>query len=206
MNPQASYKFRRILTATIIALLALCVVIPLMYDIAGVRTNLEEHVAPTLVAQMTRRTRVPRSATPTLESSARSTPVPTDTPRTPLATVTALNGIPIQRLVFISASAREHLRDIYALGQSLGRNPRALSKVGDSTMVYPPFLATFDQRNYRLGKYAYLQETIDFHAGSFGRESVGVKKGMHTWSQFDPAWAIPELCAPSEGPLACEVR
>jgi hypothetical protein len=29
---------------------------------------------------------------------------------------------------------------------------------------------------------------------------------MHTWSQFDPAWSIPELCGPAEGPLECEFR
>jgi hypothetical protein len=206
MNPQASYNLRRTLVAIFFALAAFCVGIPLIYDFAGVRTNLEENIAPTLVAQMTRKTRVPRTVIPTLESSLFPTPAPTDFSRTPLPTVAALNGIPIQRLAFISASTREHLRDIYAFGQSLGRNPRALSKVGDSTMVYPPFLVTFDRKNYRLGKFAYLQATIDFHSGSFGRTSVGVKKGMHTWSQFDPAWAIPELCAPDEGPLACELR
>lgn len=206
MNPKASHSLRRLLFATIVASLALCVVIPLIYDISGVRTNLEESIAPTLVAQIRRKTRVTRTAAPTLESSlvpTRSSQVP---PGTPPPTVAALNGIPIQRLVFITDSTREHLRDIFALGQALGRDARALSKVGDSTMVYPPFLATFDQKNYRLGKFAYLQKTIDFHAGSFGRESVGVKKGMHTWSQFDPEWAIPELCAPDEGPLACELR
>jgi hypothetical protein len=106
----------------------------------------------------------------------------------------------------LSDDTRVHIRDIYALGQSLGRNPRAVSKVGDSTMVYPPFLATFDRRNYRLGKFGYLQETIDYHAGSFGRASVAVKKGMHTWSQFEPTWNIPELCNADEGPLGCELR
>lgn len=206
MNSQASYSLRRLLLATIFASLALCVVIPLIYDVAGVRTNLEENIAPTLVARMTRKTRVPRTAPFTPESSLVPTLSPTDAPHSPLPTVAAVNGIAIQRLVFITDSTREHLRDIFALGQTLGRNARALSKVGDSTMVYPPFLATFDQENYRLGKFAYLQKTIDFHSGSFGRESVGVKKGMHTWSQFDPEWAIPELCAPDEGPLACELR
>lgn len=206
MNPQASYNLRRILVAVFVALFALCVVVPLIYDLAGVRTNLEEFVAPTMVAEIAKRTRLPRTVTPAVEATLSPTSPVTQVPRTPLPTVSALNGVPIQRLVLVSDGAREHIRDIYALGQSLGRNPRAVSKVGDSTMVYPVFLATFDRKNYRLGRFGYLQETIDYHTGSFARASVAVKKGMHTWSQFEPSWSIPELCAPDEGPLACELR
>lgn len=207
MNSQASYNLRRTVIALFIALFALCVLIPLIYDLAGIRTNLEESIAPTLVAQITRKTRVPRTASPTAELIVPPTPrSPTEIPGTPLPTVAALNGIPIQRLALISDATREHIRDVYALGQSLGRNPRAISKVGDSTMVYPPFLETFDRNSYRLGKYSYLQDTIEFHAGSFERKSIAVKKGMHTWSQFDPAWTVPELCGPAEGPLECELR
>lgn len=204
----ASYNFHRALVAILSALIALLVVVPLIYDFAGVRTNLEEYIAPTRVAERTRKTRVSRAATPTVlvaMSTRVSTNIPA-TPAPPLPTAAALNGIPVQRFVFLSDATRAHVRDIFALGQSLGRNPRAVSKVGDSTMIYPPFLAVFDRETYHLGKYAYLQTTIDYHAGTFGRASIAVKKGMHTWSQFDPTWAIPELCAPDEGPLACEAR
>ncbi len=206
MKSSARYNFYRTLVAIGVALFALCVLIPLLYNLAGVRTNLEESVAPTLVAQITRKTRVPSTTTPTPENSPPRTIFATDIPRTPLPTVAALNGIPIKQLILLNDSTRAHVRDIFALGQSLGRNPRALSKVGDSTMIYPVFLATFDRKNYRLGKFAYLETTIQFHAGSFGRESVAVKKGMHTWSQFNPTWAIPELCGANEGPLECELR
>jgi hypothetical protein len=208
MNANARYNLLRVLVALISALVALLVVIPLVYDWAGVRTNLEEFIAPTQLAEMHRKTRVAREATPTAEFVTRA-PAPTQVPQTPappLPTVAALNGVPIQRLIFLSDATRAHVRDIFAQGQTLGRNPRAFSKVGDSTMVYPPFLAVFDRQTFRLGKFAYLQPTIDYYAGTFGRTSVAVKKGMHTWSQFDPAWALPELCAPNEGPLACELR
>lgn len=208
MNPHASYNFRRTLAAFVVALFALCILVPLLYDIAGVRTNIEELIAPTLVAQL-KRTRVPRTATPTATVElppTKTLPPPTPTPGTPLPTVPSVNGVPIARLVLISDQARAHIRDVYALGQSLGRDARSVSKVGDSTMVYPPFLAAFDRRTYRLGRFSYLQPTIDYHSGSFGRTSIAVKKGMHTWSQFEAAWNIPELCGPDEGPLACEVR
>lgn len=209
MNSSASYNFKRTLVAIAVALFAICIFIPLLYDLAGIRTNLEEYIAPTLIAENRRKTRVPRAPTPIPTQAAELPPAtlePTPVPGVPLPTVDALNGVPIGKLVLISDSARAHVRDIYALGQSLGRNPRTISKVGDSTMVWPPFLATFDRQTYNLGKFGYLQGTIDFHSGSFGRESMAVKKGMHTWSQFDPAWSIPEVCGPTEGPLECEIR
>jgi hypothetical protein len=208
MNPYARYNFLRVLIATLAALIALFVVVPLVYDIADVRTNLEEFVAPTQVAEMRRKTRGARNPTATSEPIL-ATRAPTKIPPTlapPQPTVSALNGIPIERLLVLSDATRAHVRDIFAQGQAQGRNPRAFSKVGDSTMVYPPFMVVFDRRAYRLGKFAYLQPTIDHYAGALGRSSVAVKKGMHTWSQFDPAWTIPELCAPDEGPLACEIR
>ena len=208
MNSNTSYHFARVVVAIVSALIALLIVVPLVYDLAGVRTNLEEFIAPTQVAEMRRKTRVARQTTPTIEPA---TPVPPQTPipktpPTPLPTVAALNGIALKRLLVMSDATRAHVRDIFAQGQTQGRNARAFSKVGDSTMVYPPFLAVFDRSAYQLGKYAYLQPTIDYYAGTFGRTSVAVKKGMHTWSQFESAWAIPELCAPEEGPLACEIR
>lgn len=207
MNPNASYNLRRTVVAFFFALFALCVMIPFLYDVAGVRTNIED-LAPTLVAQVSRKTRVPRTSSPTSRVSASATPTPTTTeiPHTPLPTVPSLNGIPISKLEYFPQAARAHVHEVFALGQSFGRDPHAVSKVGDSTMVYPPFLATFDRKNYRLGKFSYLQATIDHEAGSFGRTSAAVKKGMHTWSQFDPTWNVPDLCAPDEGPLACEVR
>lgn len=208
MKSNARHNFYRTLVAILAALIALLVVVPLVYDIANVRTNLEEIVAPTQAAEMRRKTRTARISTPKAVSES-ATPAPTPAPPTPAPpqpTAASLNGIPIQRLLVLPDATRAHVRDIFAQGQAQGRNARAFSKVGDSTMVYPPFMAAFDRRVYRLGKFAYLQPTIDHYAGAMGRSSVAVKKGMHTWSQFDPAWAVPELCAPNEGPLACEIR
>lgn len=210
MNSNASYHLLRLLVALVSALVALLIVVPLIYDLAGVRTNIEEFIAPTQAAERQRKTRVARVNTPTATiAPATAVPAATEiplTPAPPLPTAAVLNGIAIKRLVFFSDAARAHVRDIFAQGQALGRDPRAFSKVGDSTMVYPPFLAVFDRQIYQLGKYAYLQPTIEQYAGTFGRTSVAVKKGMHTWSEFEPAWSIPELCAPDEGPLACEIR
>jgi hypothetical protein len=74
-------------------------------------------------------------------------------------------------------------------------------------MVWPAFLAVFDNRQgYSLGAYSSLQAAIAYLAGSFARQSIATQKGMHTWTEFDPALAGAEGCTAGEGPLACELR
>lgn len=73
-------------------------------------------------------------------------------------------------------------------------------------MVYPPFLAAFDGKVYKLGAFNSLQPTIDRFVGSFARESIAARKGMHTWSEFDPTWVNSNRCQSDEGPLECELR
>ncbi len=119
----------------------------------------------------------------------------------------AVNGVPISRILVLTRETRQNIRKIYSQGQALGRNVRAFSKVGDSTMVWPPFLAVFDDRkSYKLGTYAYMAPTIQYYAGSFSRSSIAARTGMHTWTEFDPAWVDQGACLPDEGPLACELR
>ena len=135
------------------------------------------------------------------------TPVPTLPPVSRAGPSGGINGLALGQIVVLPTSTAQHILQIYAKGQSLGRNPRAFSKIGDSTMVYPPFLAAFDSpASYKLGAYASLQPTIARFAGSFGRESAAVKKGMHTWTEFDPTWVAIDQCRPNESPLDCEFR
>ncbi|MBN1964476.1 MAG: hypothetical protein JW910_07505, partial [Anaerolineae bacterium] len=85
-------------------------------------------------------------------------------------------------------------------------DPHAFSKIGDSTIENPHFLARFDVGPYNLGEYVYLQPVIDYFAGSYGRQSITVQRGLHTWSVFDPTWADPAQCEPNETAIACEFR
>lgn len=197
------FNLRRTLLALIGAIVALLIVIPFLYGVAGVRKNLEDRLAPTRAPQVVRQTPLPPTAVATQRPVV---PPPPTAPTSLSVPPSTINGIPIQRIVYLSDAARVNIRDIFAQGQEWGRNPRSVSKIGDSTMVYPPFLAAFDGSAYRLGRFAYLQSSINYWAGSFERTSVAVKKGMHTWSEFDPAWSVPELCAAGESPLACEIR
>lgn len=124
------------------------------------------------------------------------TPVPPDN----------VNGIPIDQFVIMPPAVREHMLQIFAVGKTLGRNPRAFSKVGDSTIENPHFLMRFDVGPYKLAEYASLQTTINYYAGSFARESIAVRRGLHMWSVLNPQWADKDQCEPNEGPLQCEIR
>jgi len=115
-----------------------------------------------------------------------------------------VNGIPIDSIAVMPEGVIQHIRNIFSIGQSLGRNPRAFSKLGDSTIENPHFLARFDGGPYNLGAYSYLQGIISFYAGSFGREGA-VRRGLQTWSVLDPMWAGAP-CQPGENLLACELR
>ena len=99
-----------------------------------------------------------------------------------------------------------NVRAIYARGQELGRDPRAFSKLGDSTILNPHFLGPFDSGDYNLGDFAHLQPTIDRWAGSFERHGVGAHFGLHSWTVFDPMWADPEWCEGGEDLITCEFR
>lgn len=118
-----------------------------------------------------------------------------------------LNGVPVSSIVIMPENVVANARNIFVQGQSLGNNPHAFSKVGDSTIQNPYFLARFDQPGgYNLGDYAYLQPTIDYFSGSHSREGMAVRKGFHSWTVTDPAWADKTYCQPNETPIACEIR
>ncbi len=118
----------------------------------------------------------------------------------------ALNDVPISEIIVLPEETLRTVREIYATGQSLGNNPHAFSKIGDSTIESPFFLDRFDDGPYNLGEYDYLQKVIDYYAGSFSRQGRAVYRGLHTWSMFDPAWADPDFCEPNETPIDCEFR
>ena len=148
-----------------------------------------------------------------------TTPTPTQAPAAVVATVppptavipyqlaeqTAVNGIPASSFIILPDGAVENIRAIYAKGQSLGNNPQAYSKVGDSTSIYN-FMNSFDEGNYNLADYAYLQDTVSYFQGSHSRDGLAVSVGLHAWTAMDPAFADKDVCVANETPVACEIR
>jgi hypothetical protein len=139
---------------------------------------------------------------------------PTTIPPIPATAVPALeppqrppvNGVSWDLIIVLPPDVIAHVRAIFAAGQALGRNDHAYSKVGDSTVENPHFLARFDEGPYNLGPYAYLQPAVDHYRGSHGRDSIAVRIGLHAWTANDPTWADPGVCLPNETPVACEIR
>lgn len=148
----------------------------------------------------------PTTIAPPPAALRRTTVLPTVTPLPAGAQPRLLNGLPIDMIVVMPDEVRQNVRQIYTQGQVMGRNPRAFAKVGDSTMLWPPFLMNFDWGHYQLGNFAALQRTITRFAGYFSRESLAVRKGMHSWDVLNPAQADPTLCAAGESLLTCELR
>ena len=147
------------------------------------------------------RTRASATSTP---GPAALTPRPSPTPSLPpLYTV---NRLPMETFIVMPDAVRQHVREIYAQGQAMGRNLHAFSRLGDSTILWPRLLAVFDTHKFNLGGYAYLQPSVNFFAGSFSRDGWATRKAFHSWSAFDPMWADKSVCQPNEAPLPCEFR
>lgn len=116
-----------------------------------------------------------------------------------------VNGLRFDEFFVMDEDTIANVQAIYTEGQSLGRDPTAFTRIGDSTIEAPHFLYRFDDGEYNLGDYGYLQQSIDYYSGSFAHDSVAVIRGLHTWSVFDPMWS-PADCDPGETMLACEFR
>ncbi|HRQ37576.1 MAG TPA: SGNH/GDSL hydrolase family protein [Chloroflexota bacterium] len=153
--------------------------------------------------------------TRTLSPTPTYTPIPTETP-TPLPTPTPtlppappevyVNGTAPGWFVLLPPETVQRSQEIWAQGQAAGRDPHRFSKIGDSIVDTHEFFTWFDEGNYDLGDYAYLQGVIDYFAGSYGRHGVALKVGLNSAVVTDPAWADKEVCYANESPLACEIR
>lgn len=111
-----------------------------------------------------------------------------------------------QAAPIVPESLSQRARDIYARGLSLGREPRAFSKVGDCGGTPSWFLGPFDLGDYNLGDYSSLQDVIDYFSGSYNRNSLAVHNGFNAASILSSIRADPELCELGENPLSCEFR
>lgn len=130
----------------------------------------------------------------------------TETPFPTPPRLTSINGVPLESFLITPKNVIENSRAIFAAGQAMGRNPRAYSKLGDSTIENPHFMARFDEGPYNLGEYAYLQGVINQFSGSHARQGLAVRRGNHSWTITDPMWADKAACLPNETSIACEIR
>lgn len=187
--------------------------ISLVYGIGLDALARENNIADTSQVLVGQTLRIP-DATPIAILESSSTSLETSTTSTipqriALDIPAQINGVLLSQFVNINADTEANILSIYQQGQELGRNPRAFSKLGDSTIENPHFLTRFDNWQgfeYYLGDYIYLEAVIDYYAGSFIRQGAAVRRGMHSWTVFDPQWADKSLCRSNESALTCEFR
>jgi hypothetical protein len=99
----------------------------------------------------------------------------------------------------------ESMRDVYLRGQRLGIRSQAITKIGDSVSANSLYLDPMSRDDNVLGPYDYLADTLLYFGSSRKRESMAAKKGMSSFSIFDPLMAS-EGCEQNESPVACELR
>ncbi|MFZ4816676.1 MAG: hypothetical protein ACOYL5_19225 [Phototrophicaceae bacterium] len=103
-------------------------------------------------------------------------------------------------------------RVIFERGQTLGRNPRMFSKLGDCMTASEHFLLGFGTGDYDLGDNSELQPIVDYinaepaESNAFTRPNLATEVGFTTISVMDSTWANKEVCEPNESPLGCELR
>jgi len=98
------------------------------------------------------------------------------------------------------------MREVFALGQSLGNRADTLIRIGDCNTASSLFLTPIPDGNYDLGPYDFLQATADAFSDSFSLESPAAQAGFNVASLFDPFWADNTICEIGESSLDCAYR
>ena len=134
--------------------------------------------------------------TGTLQPTPTETLVPTATPDTRLEPEDWQEWPVIPEL-------ESYAYEVYSLGQELGRDAHVFSVIGDCKSSPTYFLSLYDEDRYTLPEgEEYLEDTIDWYAGSFVHRSITVKNGMTAASALNPYWSDPDLCETTETPVA----
>jgi hypothetical protein len=145
--------------------------------------------------------------TPELQPTSTLPPNQIITPTPSLPLETGLN--PVEWMEWpILPIVTKNVQEIYALGQKLGRDPRAFSIFGDCQGLPEEFLG-----QYEISAEAYnklpenLQETVDYFEGSLNRDSATVKPGTTTGALLWEDWHEGLYgCRLGESPVDCEIR
>ena len=147
---------------------------------------------------------IPPTPVPTMTA----TSLPTDTPEPagPTPTPIILNGVSTEDVIIMDDETIDHIREIFALGQELGRDPNAFSRVGASIVATHHFLGRWDTGPYDLGPYIHLQPVIDHYQGSYSHVGNAAIQGLTALAVFSPTWASEEDCLPNENVIDCEFR
>jgi hypothetical protein len=151
---------------------------------------------------------LPAAASPSLQPVATLEPPVTPTPTpTPLPRDLGLDPADWKEwpvLPIVPAG----MRDVYALGQSLGNDPHAFSILGDCQSEPDAFWGLYDTDAEAVAALSpELQETVAWFAGSFERESPTAQSGSTAGALLWAEWHRGRFgCSYAESPVTCELR
>lgn len=102
----------------------------------------------------------------------------------------------------------QHVREIYALGQSLGNDPQAFSIFGDCQSLPEIFMGLYVNDPEAFASLTPpLQETVNYFEGSFTRQSPTSKDGTTSGALLWSEWHENKFgCTAAETPMECELR
>jgi hypothetical protein len=162
--------------------------------------------SPAVQPQSTRTDTTPPTSSPNptqkpLKATRTITPQPSATP------LPERNAADWQDWPVIPEGVSVSMIELYQQGLDAGNAPKRFSKIGDCQNISTYFLATFDKPDrYDLGEYTVLQDTIDWYAGSFKRDSAAVRGGLNVAAVQNALFTKSKDCKKGENPLACEIR
>lgn len=165
-------------------------------------------IEPEQESEVTSTTQEDLSSTNEADQPRTITPEPLEAPQSTPTTRPTLGPDDWRKLPIFPSEVSGRMREVYQQGLVMGSDPTHFSKLGDCQNITTYFLAIYDNPDlYSLGEqYQPLQETIDFYAGSWSRQSMSVKGGFNVASVFNPMLSNREFCEKNESPLACELR
>lgn len=152
---------------------------------------------------------VTATAEPVVHLDATATPEATVEPTPELSPTPDTRPLPADwRAWPIVPELSPWLKDVYTAGLAAGNDPTHFSVAGDCQNIPEAFLGFYDDaERYSFPEGEdYLQETVDYFAGSWNRDGLAVDGGYNFPAIFTALRADPELCNAGEPPLACEIR
>lgn len=166
-----------------------------------------EEIKPTV--EPTSETASPTETEESAQTEVEVTQTPTETTPEPTPIPIVDNRLPPEQWQAwpVIPELTGYEKQIYLDGLALGNDPSNFSKVGDCQAIKEVLMGIYDLDRYTLAESdTYLQETIDYFAGSFNRDGQGVRGGFNAAAVLSPLWADPTVCEPGENPIECEDR
>ena len=100
-----------------------------------------------------------------------------------------VNDLPFASFIVMDSAVIDHMREIFAKGNRWAAIRRPSPRPATARSSHLIFWAVSTAARITWATYRYLQAVIDHFKGSYGRKSMAVRIGQHSWTLLNPAWA-----------------